>query len=317
MDRREQHARLLTLAHDDFFRIFGEGTHPKIGPIYHELLRPHLTPFAQAWWDRHHHWFADPRQPLFFHGLSGLVARGFRRYLAMRPALREAVHAIFDAPDLETQRAHYDERIAPLLWGKPVDWVLSRQFTMSLLGVPFAQRRQVEAQHAHGVAGFVRESVEYVFRELPARDNYFWSVYVRGHYTPACCPQYLKPLPFARLKRGLVERIRLHTDTVTQFLRRTPAKPTRFVLLDHMDWMSGYRPQALEEEWREIERTASPGALVLFRSAHRDPPYLATLHVGGSPIRERLAFDDARAERLTREDRVHTYAGFHIARFPG
>ena len=54
---------------------------------------------------------------------------------------------------------------------------------------------------------------------------------------------------------------------------------------------------------------------MLFRSAHRSPPYLETLRVGGLPIRERLAFDDARAERLTREDRVHTYAGFHIARF--
>jgi len=310
-------AGIRALAHEDFFRLFGEGTHPRIREIYRDALRPQLTPFAQAWWDRHHRWFADPRQPLFFHGLSGLVARGFRRYLAMRPALREAVCAIFDTPDLQTQRALYDERIAPLLWTKPVDWMLSRQFTMSLLGVPFAQRRQVEAQHANGVAGFVRESIEYVFRELPARENYFWSVYVRGHYTPECCPQYLRPLPFARLKRGLVERIRLHTDTVTQFLRRTPARPTRFVLLDHMDWMSGYQPLALEEEWKEIERTAAPGARVLFRSAHRRPPYLDTLNVGGRPIRERLAFDDAWAERLTREDRVHTYAGFHIARFEG
>jgi S-adenosylmethionine-diacylglycerol 3-amino-3-carboxypropyl transferase len=165
------------------------------------------------------------------------------------------------------------------------------------------------------VAGFVREAVDYVFRELPVRDNYFWSVYVLGHYTRQCCPEYLKPAGFALLKSGLAGRITWHTATVTDFLRQGSGPISRFVLLDHMDWMSSYHPGALQEEWDAIGRRASRSARVIFRSAHRSPPYLGTIRVDGVPLRSRVRFEDALAADLTRHDRVHTYAGFHVGQF--
>jgi len=76
-----------------------------------------------------------------------------------------------------------------------------------------------------------------------------------------------------------------------------------------MDWMSVFRPQALVEEWDAILARAAPGARVIFRSARAQPSYLAALP-------ERLVFHPGLAERLTREDRVHTYAGFHICDVP-
>jgi len=89
------------------------------------------------------------------------------------------------------------------------------------------------------------------------------------------------------------------------------------VLLDHMDWMSSYHPHALVEEWNAILERATPSARVILRSAHEDPAYLYTVQVGHGLTRRRLdeavRFHPTLARELTRADRVHTYAGFHIA----
>ena len=248
----------------------------------------------------------------YFHGLSGLVARAFRSYLRMRPQLASPINELFESASLDHQREIYDSRIHPLMWGRGMNWA------MSLLGVPYPQRREVQAQHAGGVAGFIREAVEYVFRELPAHNNYFWSVYVRGSYTPSCCPEYLKPSNFRALRDGLADSIVPHAATVTGFLKDSEESISRFVLLDHMDWMASYHPDALVEEWNAILLRATPGARLIFRSAHARPRYLDWITVGEADkrLREALRFHDALADDLQRHDRVHTYAGFHIAEVP-
>ncbi|HEY6940352.1 BtaA family protein [Dokdonella sp.] len=311
-------AGIRTLGFDDYFAIFGEGRHARFDAIYRDALRAQLSDFARAWWDGRTDWFTSRRGSFYFHGLSGCVARGVRAYFATRPRLRRAMDDLFLARDLDEQRAIYDGRVAPQLWNTPVNWVISRQFVMSLLGVPFPQRRLVEAQHEHGVSGFIRSAVQYVFRQLPLADNYFWHVYMTGHYRRDCCPEYLKRHNFDRLKSGLVDRVVPHTTTVTEFLRAHEGPITRFVLLDHMDWMSSYHPAALVDEWEAIRERAAPRARILLRSAHARPGYLDDIRIG--PARERLRdafrFMDAEAAALQPHDRVHTYAGFVIADAP-
>jgi S-adenosylmethionine-diacylglycerol 3-amino-3-carboxypropyl transferase len=308
-------AAIRRLGFDDFFMLFGTGHHAHFSAIYRDALRAELAPASQRFWDAHTHWFTDRKRSFYYRGLSGLVARAFRAYLTSRPGLHDHVEALFAARSVDEQRMLYDERIRGLLWSRPVNWALSRQVTMSLLGVPHPQRKEVQAQHHGGIAGFVRDSVEYVFRHLPAGNNYFWSLYLRGRYGTHNCPEYLRRGNFHALKAGLADRIVPHTCTVTGFLRSTPRRFSRFVLLDHMDWMSSYQPRALAEEWDEILAHAAPQARVIFRSAHRAPRYLDAIEIGasGRRLREVFAFDAPLAARLHREDRVGTYAGFHIA----
>jgi S-adenosylmethionine-diacylglycerol 3-amino-3-carboxypropyl transferase len=56
---------------------------------------------------------------------------------------------------------------------------------------------------------------------------------------------------------------------------------------------------------------------VICRSAHAEPAYLqgVTVASGGRRrlLNEMLQFHPDLARELTRQDRVHTYAGFHIA----
>ncbi|MGB0135199.1 DUF3419 family protein [Dokdonella sp.] len=311
-------AGIRSLAHEDFFAIFGEGYHPRFECLYLERLRAGLSPFAQDYWDRHANWFTSRRGSFYFHGLSGLVARIARGWFRARPGLHAATNDLLAASDLEEQRRIYDERVSPLLWGKVVNWLISRQFVMNLLGVPHPQRRLVEAQHENGVAGFIHESIRHVCRQLPLTNNYFWRVYLTGRYSPECCPEYLKPANFERLKSGLVDSIRVHTSTVTAFLKATDEQISRFVLLDHMDWMSSYYPDALREEWEAILERAAPQARILLRSAQSRPEWLDALTVGpgNRTLRETLNFHDDMADALQPTDRVHTYAGFVIADAP-
>jgi len=120
------------------------------------------------------------------------------------------------------------------------------------------------------------------------------------------------------LIEGLTYRIEAHTMTVTDFLCANETPISRFVLLDHMDWMSSYHPAALIEEWEAIRERAAPRARILMRSAHAKPAYLDAIRIG--PEREKLRdvfrFMDDIADALQPQDRVHTYAGFVIADVP-
>ena len=314
-------AGIRRLSFEDFFGAFGNGRHPGFAKIYRRALRHDLSPFARGYWDSHIDWFDNDnrRDSFYFHGLSGTVARGFNGYLRLRPALRNGIQTLLDARNIDEQRDIYDREIRPLMWGRGMNWTLSRQFTMSLLGVPHPQRKEVQRQHANGVAGFIREAIETVFRTLPVHSNYFWTLYIRGRYGRDCCPEYLKPANFEKLQRGAADCIAVHTTTVTDFLRSPAGREepiTRFVLLDHMDWMSSYHPEALREEWQAILDRAGADARLIFRSAHQRPAYLDQVRVRGRALRDALRFHDGLAIALQAQDRVQTYAGFHIADVP-
>lgn len=302
-------AGIRGLDFDDFFAMFGAGHHPGFVELYRERLRESLSPFAQRYWDAHGRWLTDPQNSFYFFGLSGRIARMFRLYLAARPKLRHAIEEMFESGSLEAQREIYDARVAPHMWNRSIDWVLSRRVTMSMLGVPGTQHAEVCRQHPGGVPGFVREAIDYVFRMLPISTNYFWSVYFRGMYRRHCAPEYLRAENFAALKAGLAARILPASCTVTQFLQTATERISKFVLLDHMDWMANAHPQELTREWAAIVARAAPGARAIFRSARREPAYLRMLPDG-------MRYHPALADDLQRADRVHTYAGFHIADVP-
>ena len=55
-------AGIRALGHDDFFQLFGHGRHPRFAEFYGDALRPALSDFARAFWDRHGAWFTHREQ---------------------------------------------------------------------------------------------------------------------------------------------------------------------------------------------------------------------------------------------------------------
>jgi S-adenosylmethionine-diacylglycerol 3-amino-3-carboxypropyl transferase len=301
-------AGIRRLDHAGFFELFGRGASRRARDLYHDALRGELSPAARGFWDAAIAAFdpAEARGGSFYYtGTAGFFAHAVRRYVDVVPGLRRAVDAVMDAPDLEVQRARFEREVRPRLLRRGLLACVGSPWALALLGVPSPQRRLV-AGHSGGVAGFLSASLEHVVALGLLRENYFWSVYVTGRYDARCCPAYLKPEGFARLKAGLSGNVSLRTGTVAQVLARE-RDLTAFVLLDHMDWLAD-APALLADEWRSIFGAAAGGARVIFRSGGPDAGFLPGW------VGERLDFDRERAAALHARDRVGTYGSFHIAR---
>ena len=109
----------------------------------------------------------------------------------------------------------------------------------------------------------------------------------------------------------------VHTDSVQAFLAAHEGQISRFVLLDHMDWLSDQYFPMLDLEWQAIFDRAAPGARAIWRSGGLRTDYLQRVQVqrGGRICRlnELLSYNRALADELHQLDRVHTYGSFYIA----
>ena len=310
-------AGIKSLDHEDFFRLFGYGFHPDARRLYQKRMRPQLAPWSQTWWDTWIKFFDNKARPFYFRGTSGAFARMVKIYTDRMIRVRPHIDAALDAKSLEEQREIYEKHLKQKFWSRPMRFAMNRDTTLSMVGVPKAQRRQVETQYEGGVVKFVQDAVETVFCKLPLSDNYFWRVYMKGEYSRECCPEYLKAEGFQQLKAGLVDRVTTHTDSVQGFLDKYDGKISRFVLLDHMDWLSDKFFPLLELEWRAILSRAAPGTRIIWRSGGLRTDYIDRVNVtvDGKERRltELLTFHPDLAAELHEKDRVHTYGSFYIA----
>ena len=312
-------AAIRGLEYEEFFAMFGRGRLPDAADLYQQRMRQHLGAWSRAYWDRWIPFFDNRRRPFYFRGTSGAFARFVNVYVDRVARVRRWLNQLLEADSVEDQRRIYEEHLRDRFWTQAMKFIVGRDTTLSLVGVPKAQRQQVERHYEGGIAKFVEDCVEAVFARLPIHDNYFWRVYMTGQYTPTCCPEYLRPDNFQRLKDGLVDRVSTHTMTVQAFLESpaAPATISRFVLLDHMDWLSGERLPLLQAEWAAILRRATPDARFLWRSGGLRTDFVDRVRVPFQgnlrELGELFEYDRELAEMLHARDRVHTYGSFYIA----
>ncbi len=310
-------AGIKRLEFEDFFRMFGDGRLPGVRSIYKDILREHLCERSQQYWDKRIGFFDNRSRPFYYRGTSGSFARFIKIYTNRVIRVHPHLEAAFNAETLEEQRQIYEADIRERFWTRTIRFAMNRDSTLSMLGVPRAQRRQIDTQYPGGVVKFIEDCVEAVFARLPLKDNYFWRVYVMGQYTPECCPEYLKADNFQRLKEGLGDRISVHTNSVQGFLEHFDGEISRYVLLDHMDWLSDHYFDLLVAEWQAILARASSGTRLIWRSGGLRTDFLdqVKLNVNGTvrDLQSLLTYHQALAEELHEKDRVHTYGSFYIA----
>lgn len=310
-------AGIRRLDFDDFFSLFGHGYHDGAADLYRRRLRGALTPRARKYWDRRIRWFTSPRGSFYFHGTSGTLAWMVNHYIDWVARVRPSLDRLLGAATLAEQQAVYTGELHGAFWRGYVRWAANRDATLSLLGVPRVQRQQVERYYPGGIARFIEDRITAVFTRLPLRDNYFWRVYLTGRYTRACCPEYLRRDNFERLRGGLVDRVHTHTTSLLDFLGSRPGPISRFVLLDHMDWLSTLRQPILQAQWQALVETAASRSRLLWRSGGLHVDYVDPIEVRLDRERYRLGelltYRRTLAEALHRQDRVHTYGSFYVA----
>ncbi len=311
-------AGIRHLEFDDFFGMFGQGKLPNARKVYEDVLRADLSPWSQEYWDKSIKFFKPMRRKSFyFRGTSGTFARMINIYIDRIVKLRPAIDEILAAGDMNAQQAIYDEQLRDRFWTRSLRFALRRDSTLSMVGVPRAQREHLENTYESGIVGFMEDCLDTVFTRLPIADNYFYRVYLTGEYTKDCCPEYLKEDNFQKLKGGLVDKVSAHTNSVQGFLEDNDVSISRYVLLDHMDWLCDQHYAILEAEWQAIVNRAAPGARVLWRSGGTETDFVdgigVTIDGKSQRVGDLLSYHQELAEELHEKDRVHTYGSFHIA----
>ncbi len=306
------------LEYAEFVDLFGRGR-LAVGPeIYKRQLRSGLTDQSRKYWDRNGQFFhGRGRQSFYFRGSAGTFAWGMNAYIDRIANIRNHIEELLAAGSLELQSDIYFSRVKPQFWGPMIRWTLRRDATWSLLGVPRAQRWQLDRYYPGGIVQFVEDRLDEVFTRMVLADNYFWRVYMTGQYTPDCCPAYLQERNFDRLKNGLVDCIHLHDKSVLEFLNDNSEPLTHLVLLDHMDWLAERHHDILQQQWQAIVDGTVDGARMLWRSAALQVEFVDPLEikVGDRVVRlgDLLEYHTELAERLHLQDRVNTYGSFYVA----
>jgi S-adenosylmethionine-diacylglycerol 3-amino-3-carboxypropyl transferase len=308
---------IKNLDFDTFFQMFGEGRLPNAKSIYEDQLRDSLPEWSQQFWDKKIGWFDNNRKTFYDRGTSGTFARMVRIYNKHVIKSTEHLDNMLEADSVEEQKEIYDKHLKKKFWSGAMKFFMNRDTTMSMLGVPKAQRHQIDTQYPGGLVKFIQDCVEAVFAKLPLKDNYFWRVYIKGCYTRECCPEYLKEANFAALKNGVVDKISTHTNSVQGFLEAHDGQISRYILLDHMDWLSTNFFPMLESEWQAVINRAAPETRLIWRSGGLRTDFIdevqITLDGKLQKIAPMLEYNQKLADELHVIDRVHTYGSFYIA----
>lgn len=303
-------AAIKRLSFEDFFLLFGRGSHPDIRRVF-AAVKDDMPEFARDYWARKLGYFTPTglQQSFYYHGAAGSVAMIIRQMLNCRKSLRDRVYDILDCSSPDEQKAIYCD-FAPQFWTGFMRFLVKSPLTMALLGVPRPQIQLIAASYPGGLGAYVQDKVAHVFTEVPMTDNYFWRVYLRGEYSLRCCPKYLKERNFEILKHRL-DRIFIHTATVSEFLEENGGTYSDFVLLDHQDWLAAHDRPGLDLEWRRILEHSRSQARILMRSASETFDFIPRFAAS------RLKPDAETAPKLHNQDRVGTYAGLLFAEVLG
>lgn len=298
--------KLSTFQNTDFptlFQFFARGWHPDSAEIYGNSIRKMLSTDSKLFWDKKLKYFSGKgsRSSFYYNGTSGTVAWMMKNYMRTQRKFFRRVQELLTSTTLEAQEYWYSlvEKKLDNGWMR---WLLGQPFTLSLLGVPEAQSRLIQEKYIGGITQFMMDSLRYVFTQLPIAENYFWYLYIMGHYTKDCSPSYLKEQNFETLQ-DRSDRVKTYTTTFEQFLRDNPDQYSHFILLDHQDWLAAHNVPALEKEWHAILDNSRKGTKVIMRSAAHQINFLPDF------VLDAVDFEimESRARQSHKIDRVGTY----------
>jgi S-adenosylmethionine-diacylglycerol 3-amino-3-carboxypropyl transferase len=167
--------------------------------------------------------------------------------------------AMFEQPDLASQRRFYREQWDNWRWKLLFRWALSRPVLRLLFGSRFLETLPPDFPR------LMKQQVDTTFLEFPIAENgYLWQTF-RGVYPPAEAglPLYLQSQKHPIVRAGL-SRLTLACADAAAWLAAQPAASISFFALSNI--LEVTTPDYTAHLARAIRHTARPGALVCLRS---------------------------------------------------
>ena len=276
--------------------------------LFDEYLAGQLDPDSLRYWQERD-MFGRRRISVFARGFyrTGLLGRFIGAAHLMGRTLGVDVRAIAKANTVEEQREIFNKTIAPVFDHWLLRRILKSPASLYGLGIPPAQFAALA--NGQEMSNVLRQRLEKLACAFPMSENYFArQAFGRGYATPdgGMLPPYLDAEHFETIQ-ARCSRVDVRHESMTRFLSRSPNRSINgFVLLDAQDWMSD---EQLTDLWREINRSAAPGARVIFRTAADE-----RLLPGRIPkkILNAWTYHEAQSRALNARDRSSIYGGFHL-----
>lgn len=305
-----QHLR----GYDDFFRFFGEADNRENIQAFDAVLKSRLDLESRNYWQSRD-LFGRRRISLFARNFyhAGLLGNFIGASHMLAKLYGRNLQYILSVSTMAEQRSYFEQQIAPLFDKKFVRWIVSQPASLYGLGIPPAQYTALAASGNGDMALVLRQRLEKLTCDFDIGDNYFaWQAFGRRYANQGegPLPPYLQRENYGAI-RHRAKRVKVLHASYTDFLKsRAGCSLDRFILLDAQDWMDD---ETLTKLWREITRTARPGARVLFRTAAEE-----RLLPGRIPdeILNRWDYDAEYCEDLTRRDRSAIYGTVHLYTLP-
>ncbi|MEO1694774.1 MAG: DUF3419 family protein [Pseudomonadota bacterium] len=295
--------------YEAFHRFFAEADAKQNIHAYHDYIRPHLDETTRAYWEQRN--IIGRRRIGYFgrnlyrHGLLGAFI-GASHLLAR--AHGRNPRRMLDARSMQEQREIFDRELAPLFDKRHIRWLLNKPSALFGLGIPPSQFDALKGDEKY-MSKVLRERLERLACDFDLNDNYFaWQAFGRRYKSGGVgpLPPYLQRENFELLRTHIGNLDVQHRSFTEYLASQQDATLNAYVLLDAQDWMTD---EVLTALWTEIDRTAAPGARVIFRTAGEE-----TILPGRvpQPILDRFSYDKTRCKAWTQADRSSIYGGFHL-----
>jgi S-adenosylmethionine-diacylglycerol 3-amino-3-carboxypropyl transferase len=303
-------AASANLGASPFHRLFAAADDPANVALFDRYLAPVLPPSARAYWQERD-WLGRRRISAFARGFyaQGLLGRFIGAGHAVARLFGVRPRDILAARTLAEQQAFYEKHLRPVATHRLVRRLTSSPAVLFGLGIPPAQYKALCENGRRAMADVLEERLRKLACGFPLKDNYFaWQAFGRRYDTAAnaSLPPYLRAEAYPLLAAN-ADRVDVRHMSFTDFLRNEPAgSHDRYVLLDAQDWMSA---AMLNDLWREITRTAMPGARVIFRTAGIDTMLPGVV---ADDVLSQWRYEAEQSLALGRADRSAVYGGFHL-----
>jgi len=292
-----------------FHRFFAEADVRENVRAYENYIRPHLDGTSRRYWEarnllgrRRISYF---RTNLYRHGLLGTFI-GASHLLARMHGRNP--RKILAAKSLEEQREIFESDLAPLFEKRHIRWLLNQPSALFGLGIPPSQFEALKGNETH-MSNVVHKRLERLACGFDLSDNYFaWQAFGRSYAMGSAgpLPPYLLRENFDNLRSRIGDIDVQHRSLTECLAAKEEASLDAYVLLDAQDWMT---EEILKDLWGKIERTARPGARVIFRTAGEKS--ILPRRVPDS-ILSKFTYDAEKCRALTAKDRASIYGGFHL-----
>ena len=221
-------------------------------------LRAALSPQARAYWDAR---LEMVREGVLGAGVSERLIRVVVRGLRLIGHGPSRLRRLLANRTLEAQRDFFTREWNSRLWRMLIRAALGRRRLSGVYDPAFFDRVENDSFGDH----FLRR-IEHGLTQLPVASNYFLHFMLTGMYgvSPTDArPPYLTGDGSQAVAEGR-DRLTIVDGGMTDWLRLQPAASIGgFALSNICEWLS---PDAIDELFAEVVRTATPGAILCFRN---------------------------------------------------